>query len=125
MNTSMKRIVYWTPRVLSIALIGFLSLFALDVFNEGNSFWQTGLALGIHLIPSFVLIGVLVLAWKWEWIGAVAFAAAGLLYISMVLPRPMPVTVKLNWILPLSGPAFVIAGLFLINWFKRGTLRNS
>jgi hypothetical protein len=123
MSTVSKKILFWTPRVLSIALIAFLSLFALDVFDQGYSFRQTLLALCIHLIPTFVLIAVLVLAWKWEWIGAVLFAAAGFLYIAMVVPRPMPAAIKLSWILPLSGPAFLIAVLFLVNWFKRGTLR--
>jgi hypothetical protein len=30
---------------------------------------------------------------------------------------------RLTWILLIAGPAFVIAGLFLANWLKRGELR--
>jgi hypothetical protein len=30
---------------------------------------------------------------------------------------------RLIWILMIAGPAFVIAGLFLANWLKRGDLR--
>ncbi len=56
------RALFWAPRALSIAFIAFLSLFALDVFGAGYGFWRTLLGLAIHLIPSFVLIGVLVLA---------------------------------------------------------------
>jgi hypothetical protein len=115
--------LFWAPRVLSIAFIAFLSLFALDVFDGRLGFWQTVLALLLHLIPVFVLIAVLILAWRWEWVGAVLYAAAGLLYIVQVVSGSHPPVVKLNWILTIAGPAFVIAALFLGNWLKRGELR--
>ncbi len=122
MTNFFGRALYWAPRILSIAFIGFLSLFALDVFDETSGFWKTILALAMHLIPSFVLIGVLVLAWKWEWIGAALYAAAGVLYIATVWGRPVPDHIKLSWVLTISGPAFLIAALFLANWLKRGEL---
>jgi hypothetical protein len=125
MSNFSKRALFWTPRILSIAFIAFLSLFATDVFAEHLGFWQTALALAIHLIPVFVLIAVLVLAWRWEWVGAVLYAAAGLLYFTRVVSMSSPATpaVRLNWILIIAGPACVIAGLFLANWLKRGLLR--
>jgi len=123
MSTLSKRILFWAPRGLSIAFIGFLSLFALDVFGEGHGFWNTLLALVMHLIPSFVLIGVLILAWRWEWIGAVLYAAAGLLYISMVGTGSRPIATKVAWSLTIAGPAFAIAALFLANWIKRREIR--
>ena len=87
-----KRALFWTPRALSILFIAFLSLFALDVFDGHLGFWQTALALTMHLIPSFVLIAALVLAWRWEWIGAALYGAAGLLYVWWVvaMSRPVP-----------------------------------
>jgi hypothetical protein len=120
-----KRALFWTPRALSILFIAFLSLFALDVFDGHLGFWQTALALTMHLIPSFVLIAALVLAWRWEWIGAALYAAAGLLYVWWVvsMSRPVPPAMRLIWILTIAGPAFAIAGLFLANWLKRGDLR--
>jgi hypothetical protein len=120
-----KRALFWTPRALSILFIAFLSLFALDVFDGRLGFWQTALALTMHLIPSFVLIAALVLAWRWEWIGAALYAAAGSLYVWWVvsMSRPVPPAIRLIWILTIAGPAFVIAGLFLANWLKRGDLR--
>jgi len=121
-----KRALFWTPRVLSAIFIAFLSLFALDVFEENLGFWQTALAFVIHLIPVFALGGVLILAWRWEWIGAVLYGAAGVLYIMSVVPRsgPMP-QVRLLWILMIAGPAFIIAGLFLANWLKRRELKSA
>ena len=120
-----KRVLFWTPRALSIVFIAFLSLFALDVFDEHLGLWRTLLALTMHLIPSFVLIAALVLAWRWEWIGAALYAAAGLLYVGWVvsMSRPEPPAMRLIWILTIAGPAFVIAGLFLANWLKRADIR--
>ena len=120
-----RRALFWTPRALSIVFIAFLSLFALDVFDEHLGLWRTVLALTMHLIPSFVLIAALVLAWRWEWIGAALYAAAGLLYVGWVvsMSRPVPPAMRLIWILTIAGPAFVIAGLFLANWLRRGDIR--
>ena len=114
-----KRTLFWTPRALSILFIAFLSIFALDVFDEGLSFWRTLIALTMHLTPCFVLIAVLVLAWRWEWIGAALYGAAGTLYLVMP-PRPNP---PISWILEIAGPAFAIAALFLVNWLKRAEIR--
>ena len=126
MSKFSKRALFWTPRALSIAFAAFLSLFAMDVFDEYFGFWQTTLALTMHLIPVFVLIAVLVLSWRWEWIGAALYAAAGLMYVTWVvsMSRPVPPATRLIWILTIAGPAFVIAGLFLANWLKRGDLRT-
>lgn len=62
-------LLYWSPRILSIAFAIFLSLFALDVFNEIHGFWQTVLAFLIHLIPAMIFVAALIVAWRWEWIG--------------------------------------------------------
>ena len=85
MSNVLKGALYWMPCGLSVAFLAFLSLFAMDVFDEHLGFWQTVLALTVHLIPVFVLSVVLLLAWRWEWIGAVVFAAAGLLYVIWVV----------------------------------------
>jgi len=122
MTAFSKTALFWIPRVLAMAYIVFLSLFALDVFSEGHGFWKTILALAIHLIPAFVLIGGLILAWRWEWIGAVLFAAAGGLYIGLVLRLHLSVAIKLNWILTIAGPAFIVSATFLANWWKRGEM---
>ena len=119
-----RRAFFWAPRAMSIVFIAFLSMFALDVFGEGYGFWKTLLALTIHLIPSFVLIAALVLAWRWEWIGAALYAAAGTLYVFWALQRPIPPAIKLLWVLTIAGPAFLVAALFLANWMKRAEIRG-
>ncbi len=77
----MKHFLYWTPRVLTILFIAFLSLFALDVFGEGYTFWETLVALFMHLIPHFLLIILLVIAWKWERVGGLLFIGLGLVFL--------------------------------------------
>ena len=125
MSNSSKRLLFWAPRIFSILLIVFLSLFALDVFNEGLGFWKTLLALAIHLVPSLVLIAALIVAWRWEWVGAAIYAGAGALYVVTLLPRRLPPPpIKLQWIAIIALPAFAIAVLFLANWLKHNQLRT-
>lgn len=124
MNARFRRVLFWAPRALGIAFLAFLSLFALDVFREGSGFWQTLLALTVHLVPVFILAVVLALAWRWEWIGAALFAGAGALYVAWVLGRQLPGAMKFNWILSIAGPAFVVAALFLANWLMRAELHG-
>jgi hypothetical protein len=126
MSDFAKPLLFWTPRILSILFIVFLSLFALDVLDGNLGFWQTALALTMHLIPVFVLIATLFLAWRWEWIGAAIYAAAGLIYIVWVvsMSRPLSLPMRLIWIATISGPALIIAGLFWVNWLKHGELHH-
>jgi hypothetical protein len=111
------RMLYWSPRVLSIGLILFLSIFALDVFSEEAGWLTIVKSLGIHLIPSFLLAAALLLAWKRELAGAACFALLGICYSAWVASLPGPI--RLSWIVTIAGPAFLISGLFLADWFLR------
>lgn len=116
MNTSTKRVVFWAPRVLGILFALFLSMFALDVFSEGYGFWETILALLIHLVPTYIVVIALVIAWRWEWVGAILFIALASFYL--IGSR------RLDWSLVISGPLFLIGVLFLFNWIYRARLRT-
>ena len=67
MEIPWKPLLFWTPRVLCLLFAVFLSLFALDVFNEGYGFWKTILALLMHLIPTWIVLAILAISWRWEW----------------------------------------------------------
>ncbi len=69
----LARIIYWLARSLAIAFILFISLFALDAFSPEHPFWQNLLGFLIHMIPNFLLLIILVIAWKWERIGAILY----------------------------------------------------
>ena len=126
MSATAERVLLWTPRVLSIFFIAFLSMFALDVFDERLGFWPTVFALMVHLLPSILLIAALIVAWHREGIGSMLYAAAGLLYViwALSVPRFVPLSVRFNWMLTIAGPAFVIAVLFLLSWRNHRELRT-
>ncbi|MDP1695784.1 MAG: hypothetical protein Q8L29_02645 [archaeon] len=113
-----SKFVYWTPRILSIVFILFLVLFSLDVFGNGLTFWQTALAFLMHNIPVIILAIALWISWKYEWVGGVAFILAGVVYIILLLRNPFE-WYMLAWAIQISGIAFLIGILFLINWFKK------
>jgi hypothetical protein len=118
MREKTKRLLFWAPRVLTILFILFLGLFALDVFGQGYTFWETLVALFIHLIPNMILALILILAWKWEWIGTVLFAALGIFYIGWTWGR-FPI---LAYVV-ISGSLFLVAALFLVGWTLRREIR--
>ncbi len=119
MNTSTKRLLFWTPRVLCILLAMFLIVFALDVFSEGYGFWQTIGALLLHLVPACIVVIVLVIAWRREWVGAILFIALALFYLVWSWGR-------FHWsaYLVISGPLILLGVLFLVNWIYRAQLRT-
>ncbi len=117
MKPSLKRFLYWTPRILSIVYVLFVSMFALDVFDETRGFLETAIALAMHLIPSFVLVIVLVVSWRREWVGGVVYLLLAVLYVSTTWGR-------FHWSAYafIGGPLVILGGLFIAGWIHRGEL---
>ena len=118
MKATTKRFLFWTPRLLCLLFAGFISLFALDVFAENHGFWNTLLALLIHLIPTGLLLLILAVTWRWEWVGGLLFPALGAFYIIAFWGR-------FHWsaYAILSGSLFLLGALFLLGWKYRAELR--
>ncbi len=93
----------WLPRILSILFIAFISMFALDVFGKPQWF----LALLMHLIPSYFLIAVTIIAWKNEVVGGFLFLLAGLGLLIFTHFEALIIAI----------PAFVIGLLFLVKGY--------
>ena len=74
------KILHWIPRILCILAILFVSLFALDAFSPERTFWQNAAAFLIHLIPSFVLLAILFIAWRWEKVGGIILLIVGVVF---------------------------------------------
>ena len=98
--------------MLAILLTIFISLFALDVFAEGYGFWETIGAFLIHLLPTFLLVIIILIAWRWEHIGGTFFILIGILYLIMAKNH-------LSMAFILAGPIFLVGILFLLNRYLR------
>jgi len=108
-----NKFLYWSPRILSILFVLFLSLFALDVFNEYQGTMILP-ALFLHLLIPMIVLATAMLAWKWELIGVIAFLFFGFYYI-------WSIGLNEHWSLYalMSGPAIVTGILFLLSWLQK------
>ena len=109
-----EKILFWIPRVLSIVYIGFLALFALDVFQPGGTFGYYVVAFLMHLIPNFILLALLIVAWKYEIIGGILFLLSGIIFTFFFETYAMLVSFLL-----ISVPVFLIGVFFLYNGYKK------
>ena len=122
MKTSI-RFVHWSPRILCILAILFVSLFAADSFSPGLTIWQQLGAFFIHLIPSIVLLFLLIIAWKWELIGGIIFTAIGLGLSPFVFIHNYrmnhSVGMSLFIILMITFPFVVVGILFITSHYMK------
>ena len=114
MNSRMSTALYWLPRILALLFAFFISLFALDVFNENYGIGKTIIAFSVHLIPTYIILIFTIIAWRNEGIGAMLFTIIGLAYVFNFQEQPFSTYVII------SGPLFLIAILFLINNIIQG-----
>lgn len=119
------KILYWSPRVLGILFIIFLMMFSLDVFEPELTAEQIAIGLFMHNIPALILLLSLIFSWKHEIVGGVAFILAGLLYILLLAINSKFEWYMLSWVLIISGPAFLIGVLFIINWLKKKNYKGA
>jgi hypothetical protein len=94
-------------------------LFALDSFSPELTIWQQLGHFFIHLIPSFVLLAFLLVAWKWELVGGIIFMLIGLGFSPLIFMHNfrMNHSVAMSlWIITMITIPFVVVGvLFLIS----------
>ncbi len=117
------KVFHWLPRIICILAILFVSLFAADAFAPELTIWQQLGAFVIHLIPSFILLAFLIVAWKWEYIGGIIFIIIGLGLSPFVFVH----NYKMNdsiwmslWIIAAIAIPFAIVGiLFIISHFLK------
>lgn len=108
-----KKLFYWTPRILAILAILLMMVFSLDCLDSGGT--DALICLVMHNIPAFIIILVLVIAWKWELIGGIlfviAFFAAGIFFKSFT-SNPASLIVIAPFLL--TGILFIIYYLLII-----------
>ncbi len=116
------KILFWLPRFLCIIAILFISLFALDAFEPDLTFWQQIGAFLIHLIPSFILIALLLIAWKWEYIGGIIFTILGLGFSPFIFKHNYEMNhsiwMSMGIIAMITLPFVVVGILFIMSYFQ-------
>jgi hypothetical protein len=112
-------ILHWVPRILVILTIFIIGLFALDSFAPGNTFWHNLGYFLMNLIPSFILVLVLIIAWKWERVGGLILTILGIVFSVIVFNlnfrRNHSVLASLVIILIICIPSLIAGILFLIS----------
>ena len=114
MKQPANRLLLWAPRVLAMLFAAFISIFALDVFGAAYTFWETIVALAMHMVPTALVLLALVIGWRWQWIGGILFLALGLVYILVFREGDL-----IAYLL-ISGPLFLVGALFLSSaWVQK------
>ncbi len=130
MKKSIK-VFHWLPRIICILAILFVSVFALDAFSPELTIWQQIGSFLMHLIPSFILIAFLIVAWKWEYIGGIIFAIIGLILSPFVFVvnynRNDSIWMSLGIILSITIPFIIVGVLFVVSHFlkKKNLLKTT
>jgi prolipoprotein diacylglyceryltransferase len=107
MKTS-TTVLYWTARILCILAILVVSLFL----------WEKS------VIPSFVLLALLIIAWKWEKVGGIILTIFGLAFSIFIFVfnyqrNHFPIFMCLLQTLLIAIP-FVLAGiLFILSHYRK------
>jgi hypothetical protein len=104
-------------------------MFSLDVFDPGLSVGQQITGFLMHNIPSFILIILLIVAWKWEYVGGLIFIILGII---MSVPVFMlnyrmnhSVPMSLFVILMITIPFAIVGFLFLLSYNKKKGMKQA
>jgi hypothetical protein len=130
MKKSIK-VFHWLPRIICLLAILFVSLFAADAFAPELTIWQQLGAFIIHLIPSFILLAFLIVAWKWEYVGGLIFLIIGAVLSPIVFMHNYnmnhSVWMSLGIILSITIPFVIVGALFLVSYFlkKKNRLKTA
>ncbi len=122
MKNSVK-IIHWVPRVLCIIAVIFISMFAFDSFSPDRTFLQNIGSLLMHLLPSFVLIAILILAWKWELAGGILFTVLGVVATPFIynlnFQRTHSASTSFTVVLAITLPFVIIGILFIVSHYMK------
>jgi len=112
-------LIHWLPRIICILAILFISMFAADAFEPGLSIWQQLGAFFMHLIPSFILLAILILAWKREFAGGIVFIIIGLVLtpfiFNMNYKMNESIWMSLGIIMTITFPFILVGILFIVS----------
>lgn len=107
------KILYWLPRILTILAILFMTMFSFDAFDGNESFATKMLGFLIHNIPVFILIAILIIAWKREIAGGALFILAsisGTIFFHSFSGNPGSLIVMAPFLI--AGLLFIVHSVF-------------
>lgn len=120
-------VLHWVPRIICILAILFISKFALNAFESYLTIWQQILLLLVHLIPSILMMGLLIIAWKWELLGGILFTLLGLGLIPIIFQHnynmDQSVVMSFGFVMMIALPMVIIGILFILSYTKRKKFR--
>jgi len=80
-----------------------------------KAFFETLIALVLHLVPTLIVVVLLVFAWRREMIGAIAFAGLAITYVVVMWGRGFPWATYAI----ISGALLLNSFLFFLSWRQR------
>lgn len=110
MNRTPERVLLWAPRVLAIAYVIVVALFALDAVRAEGGPADEWIGFAIHLSPAVLIAAAVAVAWHLEGWGAVLFGVVALLYPALHWGRQEWPMFAL-----LSGTPLIVALLLLVH----------
>lgn len=119
-------LLFWSSRVLALAGILFISLFALDSFQPGEPVSEQIFHFTKHLIPSFILLAIFAIACYKELWGGILFILIGLGFSPIVYLHNYSlnhsISTSLSVILLINVPFVVVGALFIArHLFRKGS----
>lgn len=110
---------HWAPRLLCILAILFISLFALDSFDQRLTLAEQIGGFVMHMIPSLILIVLLLIAWKWELVGGILFILISLIFTPVLFignyNHSHSIWYSTGIVLMVTFPIFMVGVLFLLS----------
>jgi hypothetical protein len=100
---------FWVPRVLAILFIALISLFAFDAFEGNAPFSEKLLGFFIHLVPTYLLVILIFIAWKKLLIGGILYILAGASYFFLFSDQHWSAYLIVTGIPMLFGTLFIAA----------------
>lgn len=114
------RLLQRLPRALAVLHAIFLGIFALDVFDAGYGPAGTIAALSMHLIPSFLILVALAVAWNHERAGSLLFLLAAIGFTARFDAYAHP----LNFVV-LPAPLFLVSLLLYVSAAAKYPIRDA
>jgi hypothetical protein len=95
----------------------------MDCFSGNANLKEQLTCFVIHNIPAFILIGILLIAWKWEFIGGIIFILIALGFTPFIYSHNYEVNhsvgLSIGIIMVITFPFFVVGTLFIVSHFLK------